>query len=711
MPGPIHYAHAFFLNGLNVWADVPVFEVWVDIQEVESASYESTQALSRCIFRYLPALSNEAIASPHGAQLPRILEYVAFELQRLAGIKLRFHQSYKTSQPGRYQVIVETLHEQLGFLVFKTAQDLIGACLTDQQYDLASALDEIRSLIDSVCLGPSTAHIVEAARGFGIPSIRLSHYNLMQLGYGKYQRRIWTAVSDQTNALAIDITSDKNLTKKMLDLASIPVPRGCVVDKIELVWEQAQHLGLPVVVKPLNSNHGTAVALNLQHRHVVEAAFKDAIHQSPEGVIVEQYILGDEHRILVINDQVVAGISGEFIVVVGDGLHNITELVDLQVNSDTRRGEWETNPLNKIELEDTQNIILELKQQGYHPASIPEAGVEVVILRHGDLKKDSTDLIHPSIALMVRRAAKVLNLDIAGIDLIAQDISKPLHEQSIAIIEVNASPGLLYHIYPGQGQSRPVCEAMIHYLFPKISQSRIPIVGICGSQDRSFLAASLRDLWAETGNVLGLASEAGLFIANRRLSKKNALHRRYAEQLLINKNLEGAVMAHDPLFILREGFAYDKCSVALITDVTYEPAYAEFFITDLQGLFKVYRAQLNALMPEGIAVLNADDPNVLLMAQDYHGQRILYSMNPHNAAIIKARRTGQKTVFFDGRQRIIISSLEDDLVLNSSLLAPKYAQRIDCLLALIAVVCALNLDVQNFKAFHLHHNEAVVALL
>jgi cyanophycin synthetase len=331
------------------------------------------------------------------------------------------------------------------------------AMIDDQAFDLDSKLAELREMVDDLCLGPSTAHIVEAATERRIPSIRLTDGNLVQLGHGVAQHRIWTAETDRTSAIAESIASDKDLTKSLLQACGVPVPEGSLVESAEQAWEEAQDIGLPVVIKPYDGNHGRGVSLNLMTEADVIAAYDLAARKGDsKSVIVERYVTGTEHRILVVGKHVVAAAKGESLWVTGDGKSNVIELTDNQINTDPRRGSGEDSPLNALAPQHGAEIILELERQGLTAYSIPLNRQKVLIQHNGNVAYDVTDQIHPEVARAAALAARIVGLDIAGVDLVAEDISRPLEEQRGAIIEVNASPGLLAHLKPADGKPRPV---------------------------------------------------------------------------------------------------------------------------------------------------------------------------------------------------------------------------------------------------------------
>ncbi|MFL6716914.1 MAG: cyanophycin synthetase family protein, partial [Burkholderiaceae bacterium] len=479
------------LRGPNIWTYRPVIEAWVDIGELEQFPSNKIPGLYERLTIWLPTLvEHRCGVGERGGFLERlregtwaahILEHVVLELQSLAGMPTGFGKARETSEPGVYKVAFRTRQEEVGRAALEAARDLLMAAIEDRPYDVAGAIGGLREMVDSICLGPSTAHIVDAATERRIPSIRLNDGNLVQFGYGARQRRIWTAETDRTSAIAEGISRDKDLTKSLLQSCGVPVPQGRLVDDPADAWDAAEDIGLPVAVKPYDGNHGRGVSLDLTSREQVEAAFELASREG-SGVIVEQSISGVEHRLLVVGKRVVAAAAGETTSVVGDGKSTIAELIESQVNTDPRRGLDEEFPLEPLKLEEGDELSLQLARQGRSRATVPAAGEKVELQRNGNVAFDVTDRVHPDTAALASLAARVVGLDIAGVDLVVEDISRPLSEQRGAIIEVNAGPGLLAHTKPATGQPQPVGAAIVDHLFGANDDARIPVVGITGSR-------------------------------------------------------------------------------------------------------------------------------------------------------------------------------------------------------------------------------------
>jgi cyanophycin synthetase len=691
------------LRGPNIWTYRPVIEAWLDIGELENFPSNLLPGLYERLTAILPGLIvHRCGVGEHGGFLERlrdgtyaghILEHVVLELQNLAGMKTGFGKTREIGEnTGLYKMAFRTRQEQVGRAALAAGRDLLMAMIEDKPYDLAATVAELTDMVESLCLGPSTANIVDAASVRKIPSIRLTDGNLVQLGHGASQRRIWTAETEQTSAIAEGIASDKDLTKSLLASCGVPVPAGELVTSAEAAWEAAQDIGVPVVVKPYDGNHGRGVSLNLMTEADVTAAYALAARKGEsQSVIVERFVAGDEHRLLVVGKRLVAAAAGESLWVTGDGKSNVIELCDAQINRvDPRRGTTEDAPLNVITPHETAEIILELQRQNMDAYSIPLDGQKVLIQPNGNVSTDVTDKVHPQVAAMATLAARVVGLDIAGIDIVTSDITRPLHETGGAIIEVNASPGLLAHLKPAVGEPRNVGEAIVDYLFAPEEGGRMPIVGIAGKHGTTMAARLIAWLLQISGKKVGLTCNDGLFVNGRLLPRDGFSDWETGERLLLNKNVEAAVFESSPRMILSEGLAYDKCAVGVVTDVGDFSDLGEFHIDSANKLYGVLRTQVDVILPSGAAVLNAADPQVVDMADLCDGEVLFYGVDEHLAAIAQHRQDGKRVVFqrMDAQTRCIVLAQGYDEVVSlplSPLVPP------EAVLAAIAAGWALGL--------------------
>ncbi len=690
------------LRGPNLWTYRPVIEAWVDIGELEDCPSNTIAGFYERLTTLLPSLV-EHHCSPgvrggflqrvrEGTYAAHILEHVTLELQNLAGMRTGFGKARQTSKRGVYKIAFRTRQEQVGRDALDAARELVLAAINDETFDLAAAVTHLQEQVDDLCLGPSTANIVDAATARRIPSIRLTEGNLVQLGYGINQRRIWTAETDQTSAIAEEIASDKDLTKTLLKSCGVPVPEGELVRTAEQAWDAAQSIGVPVVVKPYDGNHGRGVSLNLMTQSDVEAAYALA-HRKGGGssVIVEKFIPGNEHRMLIVGKNMVAAAQGESIWVVGDGVSTIDLLTDIQINSDPRRGTGEDFPLNAMMPSKSGEIILELERAGLTPESIPPKDQKVLIQRNGNVAFDVTDQVHPSVAAAAALAARVVGLDIAGVDMVLEDVSRPMQGQLAAVIEVNASPGLLSHIRPAEGQGRPVGKAIVDHLFQDGKDGRIPIVGITGTQKTGRIARLVAWLAHISGRHVGLACSEGLYLDGRQVVASDCTHWEAGQRLLINRSVQAAVFENSSRTILAEGLAYDKCSVGIVTDVSWQESLSEFDILDAEQTYKVARTQVDVILPTGTAVLNAADPQVVEMAALCDGKVIFYGLDAKHPAMARHREAGERVVFVRDDLIVMAQGLEETAQLPLATLKPAKSSQPEMVMAAVAAAWALNI--------------------
>jgi len=687
------------LRGPNIWTYRPVIEAWLDLGELEDRPSNAIPGFYERLTMLLPGLAEHRCGVGEvggflerlrdGTWAGHILEHICLELQNLAGMPTGFGKTRMTSVHGIYKMAFRTRQEEVGRAALQAGHDLLLAAIEDRPYDVAATVTRLRELCDRLCLGPSTAHIVEAATDRRIPHIRLNDGNLVQLGYGAQQHRIWTAETDQTSAIAESIASDKQLTKELLQSCGVPVPAGEEVENPEQAWNVAQDIGVPVTVKPTDANHGRGVFTDLRTREEVEQAWQAADTEG-SGVLVEKFIEGEAHRLLVVGKQVVAATRGKKQTVTGDGQATILQLIERQINSDPRCGEAEEFPLEPLILDKEPIAQLELARQGYSGSSVPAAGQLVLIRRHGDLAYDVTDQVHPKVAAAAALAARVVGLDIAGIDLVTPDISRPLAEQGGAIIEVNAGPGLLMHLKPAEGQPRNVGQAIVAHLFPGEEQGRIPIVGITGSRNTTRIARLVNWLLHINGTQVGLACRDGFFLGPRQVETRDGSDWASGQRLLINRSLEAAVFEHSHRAILSEGLAYDRCTVGVVTDLDSQEELAEFYIDDAEKLYNVVRTQVDVILPTGTAVLNAADPRVVGMAALCDGQVIFYGPDAQLPAIAAHRDVGQRTVYLRERHIVLAQGLDEISEIPLDTLSPNKAAKPDMVMAAVAAAWALD---------------------
>ncbi|MFY7863910.1 cyanophycin synthetase [Roseateles sp.] len=705
-----------YLRGPNMWTYRPVLEVWLDLGELEDFPTNKLDGFTPRLTAALPALiEHHCGVGERGGFLQRleegtwcghVLEHIVIELLNLSGMPTGFGQTRSTSQHGVYRMVFRARDEQVARSALAEGHALLMATINSEPFDVNAAVARIRDKLDDCYLGPSTAAIVAAATDRRIPHIRLNDGNLVQLGHGARQRRIWTAETDMTSAIAEGIAGDKDLTKTLLKSVGVPVPEGQAVKTPAEAWEVAQDLGLPVVVKPSDGNHGRGVTLDLQNQADVEAAFKVADEEGSE-VLVERYIRGNEHRLLVVGGRVVAAARGEAAWVVGDGRQTVRELVDHQINTDPRRGLTEEFPLNRITLGEDPVVILDLQRQGLTPEAVPEAGRQVLIQRNGNVSIDCTAEVHPDVAHAVSLAARVVGLDIAGVDLVSEDIGKPMNETGAAIVEVNAGPGLLMHLKPAGGSPQPVGKAIIDHLFAEDESGRIPVVGVAGSRGTHTISRLVAWLLHLNGRHVGLACRDGLFLGSRRVERRASNNWDASHRLLMNRTVDAVVIENNASSILRDGLAYDRCQVGVVTDMGGIAGLGEFDVQTDAQLFKVLRTQVDVVLPEGVAVLNAAEPELLEMAELSDGDVLLYAVDGSLPALAEHRATGGRAVFLQGGAAVLADGPSETVGANVDALLKRFAaaanaadSEIDAstVLAAVATAWAMNISPELISA-------------
>ena len=667
------------LRGPNVWTYRPVIEAVVDIGELEDFPSNTLPGFYQRLTGWLPGLiEHRCSVGRRGGFLMRlrdgtwpghILEHVALELQTQAGMKTGFGKARMTHERGVYKVVIRTRDEAVGRTALESARDLVMAAINDRPYDIGATIAKLTDMVDRRCLGPSTACIVDAATERGIPHLRLNDGNLVQLGQGAAQRRIWTAETDRTSAIAEGISRDKDLTKQLLAAAGVPVPEGRTVESAEAAWDAAEDIGLPVVVKPSDGNHARGVSLNLKTREEVMQAFVAAEAEGSE-VIVESFIPGQEHRLLVVGGKVAAATRGEIIRVGGDGKSTIAQLIETQVNTDPRRGEEETLPLETLRVDDPVLLLL-LQRQSLTPQSVLPRGQSAVVQRTGNMAIDVTGQVHPDIAEQMALAARVVGLDIAGIDLVVEDIAKPLAPQGGAIVEVNAGPGLLMHLKPAVGRAQPVGEAIVEHLFPGHESGRVPIVGLIGDGQSALAPRLIAALLQLNGQQTALACRDGLFLGARQLQKTDARGMDAGERMLINRTVEAAVLETSARHILTEGLPYDRCQVGVVMAMPGASGLDDLYITDNDQLPNIVRTQVDVVLPQGAAVLNADDAEVLELANYSDGQVILYSLDTDSPSVAAHRSRKGRAVLARGNDIVLATGGDETVLLSLS--APDFS--------------------------------------
>lgn len=701
------------LRGPNVWANFPVLEVWVKLGVYNEKSSEEYPGFNDRLKSWLPSLIEHRcsvgerggffVRLDRGTYLGHILEHVALELQTLAGTNVGFGRARETSVEGTYRVAIKYQEEKLGLEAIAAARELIMAAVHDTPFDVPGTIARLKDLAHDLCLGPSTRSIVDAARARGIPWRRLTEGSMVQFGYGARIRRICAAETDRTGAIAEMIAQDKELTKKILREIGVPVPEGRPVTDADDAWEAAQEIGLPVVVKPQNGNQGRGVATNLRSEAEVRAAYAAAYAREDE-VLLEKYAPGCDWRLLVIGDKLIAAARREPAHVIGDGKHNIRELVD-EVNKDPRRSDGHATALSFVKLDD---VALEvLKSQGYDPETVLPAGLKVQIRRNANLStggtaEDVTETVHPDVAARAIEAAKVVGLDIAGIDIVAEDITQPLEPQHGVIVEVNAAPGLRMHLEPSAGKSRAVGEAIIQMMFGEDQTGRIPIVAVTGTNGKTTTTRLIAHILRRRNARVGMTTTDGIFLNDRLIDNGDCSGPKSARCVLSNPCVDAAVFETARGGIVREGLGFDLCDVGVVTNIGSGDHLGLADIQTTEQLAKVKRVVVDTVSRDGSAVLNADDPLVVEMAEYCKGGVIFFSRD-ENSPVLKKHLEQGKPVTFVRDNKIIQADREGESTLMSLDLIPlthggRILFQVDNVLAAAAACWGLGIDEENIIA-------------
>ena len=643
-----------FLRGPNRWSYRPTLEALVDIGHLEASPSNLLPGFVARLVEWLPGLRKHECSYEEpggfvrrleeGTWAGHILEHVTLELQTQAGRPAGFGRARSTATTGIYHVVVRTTQEDLTKTCLLKARDLILAAIQGKAFDVSATLRELRVLADRKGFGPSTACIVDAAVNAKIPVVPLSQGNLVILGHGTHQRRIWTAETDRTSAIAESIASDKDLAKQLIGPCGIPVPEGHLVRSAEAAVVAAEDIGYPVTVKPGEASRGEAVFLDLRDADAVRAAFV-AAHEVDSTVIVEKHIEGDEHRLLVVGDKVVAATRAEVVRVTGNGRDTVYSLLSVALAKLADESEPSAVPITIEDFEDFPTVRLALSRQGLAFDVVPASGQVVELPRHAKIGVDVLAQVHPSVAAMATLAARVVGLDIAGVDIVARDISKPLAAQGGALIEVNAGPALPTHLPHGANGSHAAGDAIVQHLFPGADHGRIPLIGVSGSADTTAVARLVGFLLHLQGVSVGVACGNGLYLGERRVDHNDSANWAAGQRLLVNRTLNAAVIETTPESLLREGLPYDRCQIGLVTSLAPLPDLARFGVVDHEQLTRLLRTQVDVVLPQGVAVLNADDPGVLALSSFSDGEVLLYSRDAYSTAIAQARDQGRRVVY------------------------------------------------------------------
>jgi cyanophycin synthetase len=667
------------VRGPNFWRLAPVIACDLTLGSLEDVPSTDIPGFNERLMSMMPTLRDHPCSRgteggfverlTQGTHLPHIMEHVALELQTLAGTDVAFGRVVESGDPGVWWLIVAYEEEEVGLQAMRETVRLVRACITGETFDVPAVVEELHDLLESTRLGPSTGAIVEEARRRGIPVRRLNSHSLVQLGLGANLRRVQAAMSDYTSAIGVEIAQDKDDTRRVLGAIGLPVPEGLTARSVEAAVEAAREIGFPVLLKPLDASHGRGISGAITDEAGVRAAFEHAQTFS-RRVVVEQFVTGRDHRVLVVDGRVIAVAERVPAHVVGDGRSTVAELI-ARANSDPRRGKGHSRTLTRLPEDGATDAFLAAR--GLSQQHVPAEGEQVFLratanLSTGGTSIDRTDEMHPDNVTACEMAAGVVGLDIAGIDVLSPDITVPFRENGAVIIEVNAAPGLRMHTHPTEGQWRNVGAPIIEMLYPPGQPYTIPVIAITGTNGKTTTTRLTAHLFRQTGKTVGFTTTDGVYLQNRMVMEGDMTGPFSANIILSNPTVEVAVLETARGGIIRAGLGFDECDVGVVLNISADHLGLRG-INTLEQLAEVKSVVPAVVKREGHAVLNADDPLVYPMRDRSGGDIVLFSTlqdgeNPlfdeHiERGGIGARIEDSEFVIRRGRLRIPIANLRE----------------------------------------------------
>lgn len=635
------------LKGPNYWSvrRIKLIQMKLDLEELEQRPTNTIPGFRERLEAMFPTMIEHRCSESvrggffkrvdEGTWMGHVIEHIALEIQTLAGMDTGFGRTRTPDgeKEGVYYVVFSYMEEDAGLYAARAAVRIAQALIDNTEYDLATDIQQMREIREDTRLGPSTGCIVDEAAKRGIPYIRLNKHSLVQLGYGVNQKRIRATIASTTSNIAVDIACDKEETKLLLEAAEIPVPRGTVIRTEAGLDEAIEKFGYPLVIKPIDGNHGKGNTTNIINREQALTAF-EAAKVYGRNVIIERFITGFDFRCLVINNKFICAALRTPASVVGDGKHNIQWLIE-ETNKDPRRGFGHEKVLTQITIDqftqkmlDDENITLE---------TIPAKGERVMLkptanLSTGGTSTDVTDEVHPANVFMFERIAKIIGLDICGIDVMAMDLRTPVAENGGAILEVNAAPGFRMHIDPSEGLPRNVAEPVVDMLFPRGSAGRIPIIAITGTNGKTTTTRLTAHIAKSSGKKVGYTTSDGVYIQNQLMMKGDCTGPISSTFVLKDPTVDFAVLECARGGILKSGLAFQNCEVAVVTNVAADHIGLGG-INNVEAMAKVKQVVPETVFPHGYAVLNADDDLVYKMKDDLKCNIALFSMDENNPRI------------------------------------------------------------------------------
>ncbi|WP_422446458.1 cyanophycin synthetase [Thermoanaerobacterium sp. DL9XJH110] len=691
------------IEGPNIYSPKPVIKMTLDVKDLEDTPTRCITGFNQTLLHYLPGLARHHCCFDEpggflrrleeGTYFPHVIEHVAIEILNVTGQDVKFGKA-RRNRGSMYDVVFGYREKAPALKAAEISVQLVDAILNSETFDLKSRLEKLERETIEAGLGPSTAAIAEEVKSRGIPVTRIGDGSLLILGYGAAQKRIQATMSQDTGCIAVDVACDKTLTKKLLSMAGIPVPGGLVVYTGEEAVEAAARIGYPVVIKPCDGNQGKGVSLNLKNPREVLEAFNLAREYSSK-IIVEKHIHGRHYRVLVVGGKFVCASERIPAHVVGDGVHTVKELVDI-ANMDPMRGEGHEKPLTKIKLDPVVHMVL--AKQGLSLEDVPREGQRVFLRQNGNLSTggtavDVTDLVCPENRFLAERAASIVGLDIAGIDITTGDIAVPVEQSGGAVIEVNAAPGIRMHLYPSSGKPRPVARAIVDMLFPEGSP-RFPLVAVTGTNGKTTTVRMISRILSAWGLNVGMTSTDGVYIGERRIKKGDCSGPESARMVLFDPRVEAAVLEVARGGLIRGGLAYEEADVGVITNITGDHLGQDGVHT-LEDLLFVKSLVVEQVKPGGYAVLNAGDIMSVEAGKRTKCGVIFFSDREDNLVLRKHLNCGGRGVYVrDGVVYLAWEGCERPLLKVKDIPATlKGIARHNVQNALAAAACAWALDV------------------
>jgi cyanophycin synthetase len=633
------------MRGPNYWSVKrhKLIQMRLDLEEMEEHPTNKIEGFRTRLEKLFPTMYSHrcSVGTPggffsrveEGTWMGHVIEHIALELQTLAGMECGFGRTRSTGKHGVYNVVFSYMEEKAGIYTAKASVRIAEALIAGTEYSLDEDIQNLREIREDDRLGPSTGCIVDEAVARGIPYIRLNRHSLVQLGYGVNQRRIRATIASTTGSIAVDIACDKEETKNLLEAAEIPVPRGRIVYSEEGLKEAIDKIGYPAVTKPIDGNHGKGATTDLRTWEDSLRGFEAAKKYS-RGVIVEKFITGLDHRVLVVNYKFVAAAIRKPASVTGDGKHTIQELIDI-TNKDPRRGYGHEKTLTSIKVDDFTRDILDKK--GLTLESVLKQGEELWLkptanLSTGGTATDVTDYVHPDNIFMCERIARIIGLDICGIDIMAPSLSEPIQNNGGAILEVNAAPGFRMHIDPAEGLPRNVAEPVIDMLYPPGTSARIPIIAITGTNGKTTTTRLMAHMVKAMGYKVGYTTTDGVYIQNQMMMRGDCTGPVSAEFVLKDPTVDFAVLETARGGILRSGLGFHRCDLAIVTNIAEDHLGLQDIDT-IEQLARVKSVVVKSVMPSGYAILNADNVHAAAMAKELECKVAYFSMDENNPLI------------------------------------------------------------------------------